>query len=217
MKYRTIDMDAYPRRDHFQYFKALAFPYVGLTVNVDITGLPQSLKARKLPFFLTVCYCVDRAANGVAEFRQRIVHDRIIELDRCRASYTVALPDGTYCYCDLDCDLPLEDYIPFATKAQEEAMARHSIEETEEEALDKFFISTIPWVSFTALTHPAAIPADSNPRITWGKFFSQGDRVLLPVSVQCHHALVDGLHIARFYELLDKEISSIIQGNPEKP
>ena len=211
MKYRTIDMDAYPRKDHFAYFKGLAIPYVGLTVNVDITGLPQVMKAHGLPFFLTICCCVDRAANGVPEFRQRIVHDRIIEFDRCRASYTVALPDGTYCYCDLDCDLPLEDYIRYAAKAQEEAMQRHSIEETEEEALDKLFISTIPWVSFTALTHPAAIPADSNPRITWGKSFTQGDQVLLPVSVQCHHALVDGLHIARFYELLDEEIRGIVR------
>ena len=216
MKYQTIDMDAYPRRSHFAYFKGLAFPHVGLTANVDITGLKEVIKARGLPFFLTICYCVDRAANQIPAFRQRILHDQIIEFDRCRPSYTVALPDETYCYCDLDCELPLDAYVRYAARKQEEAKRHPSIEETEEEALDKFFISTLPWVSFTALTHPVAIPADSNPRITWGKAFVQSEQVLLPVSVQCHHALVDGLHIARFYELLNEQIARIIRGCPEE-
>lgn len=28
----------------------------------------------------------------------------------------------------------------------------------------------------------------------------------MPVSVLCHHALVDGLHIARFYDCLNEEL-----------
>ena len=39
MSYKTIDMPAYPRRAHFDYFRSLAYPYVGTTVNVDITAL----------------------------------------------------------------------------------------------------------------------------------------------------------------------------------
>ena len=73
MSFEYIDMETYKRRAHFGYFCGLAYPYVGLTANVEITGLLAKVKAEKLPFFLTVCYCVSRAANGVAEFRQRIV------------------------------------------------------------------------------------------------------------------------------------------------
>ena len=51
--------------------------------------------------------------------------------------------------------------------------------------------------------------ADSNPRITWGKYFTQGEKVLLPVSVLCHHALVDGAQIARFYQALTKEMACL--------
>lgn len=75
--------------------------------------------------------------------------------------------------------------------------------------LDMIFISTVPWISYTSLIQPVPMPADSNPRITWGKYFRQEGRILLPVSVLCHHALVDGLHIAMFYELLEKEISAV--------
>lgn len=71
MSYRYLEMETYKRKSHFEYFNSLAYPYVGLTVNVDITDLLKKMKTEKLPFFLTVCYCVSKAANGVQEFRQR--------------------------------------------------------------------------------------------------------------------------------------------------
>lgn len=209
MNYKYIDMETYKRKSHFEYFSSLAYPYVGLTVNVDITELLAVIKAKKLPFFLTICYCVSRSANQVTEFRQRILDGQIIEYDFCRTSHTLALSDGTYCYCDLAGNRSFEEYIAYAIKEQEKAKQKGSIEEDQIEALDKIFISSIPWVSYTALINPTPMPADSNPRITWGKYFTQNDRVLLPVSVLCHHALIDGLHIAKFYELLNESISSI--------
>lgn len=206
MDYKYLDMETYKRKNHFEYFNSLAYPYVGLTVNVDITDLLKTIKAKGLPFFLSICYCVSRAANRVPEFRQRILNNQIIEYDDCLTSHTVALSDGTFCYCDLDSNRPFEDYICYAAYEQEKAKQKNSIDENADDALGKIFISTIPWVSYTALINPTPVPADSNPRITWGKYFMQNEKVLLPVSVLCHHALVDGLHISRFYDFLNEEI-----------
>ena len=208
MAYTWLDMETYKRSRHFAYFKGLSYPYVGLTVPVDVTGLLKTIRADRLPFFLTVCYCVGRAANRVPEFRQRIRDDRIVEFDSCLTSHTVALENGTYGYCTLDSDRPFWDFLPYALKEQEKAKRKASIQE-DEEVLDKIFISTLPWLSYIALIQPVPIPAGSNPRITWGKYDTQGGKTLLPVSVLCHHALVDGLHIAKFYEELSQEIESI--------
>ena len=207
MDYKYVDMDAYKRKAHFEYFNSLAYPYVGVTVNVDITELREAVSRKRLPFFLTVCYCVGRAANEVPEFRQRIQEGQIVEFGHCRTSHTVALDDGTYCYCNLESNKPFRDYITYAVREQEKAKEEATIHE--EDNLDMIFISTVPWISYTSLIQPVPMPADSNPRITWGKYFRQEGRVLLPVSVLCHHALVDGLHIAMFYELLEKEISAV--------
>lgn len=209
MNYKYIDMEKYKRKSHFEYFNSLAYPYVGVTVNTDITELLKTVKERKLPFFLTICYSVSQAANQVAEFRQRIIDNRIVEYDYCRTSHTVALDDGTYCYCDLNSNCSFEDYIRYARQEQEIAKEKNSINESEEESLDKIFISTLPWLSYTSLINPTPVPADSNPRITWGKYFMQDNKVLLPVSVLCHHALIDGLHISKFYDLLNEQISTI--------
>ena len=38
MHCRTIDMASYPRRAHFDYFRSLQNPMLGVTVNVDVTA-----------------------------------------------------------------------------------------------------------------------------------------------------------------------------------
>ena len=209
MDYKYVEVDACKRKARFEYFSSLAYPYVGVTVNVDITELLSKIKEKRLPFFLTVCYCVGRAANAVPEFRQRIQDGQIVEYDHCRTSHTVALDDGTYCYCNLESDMGFADYIPYAVREQEKAKEEATIHE--EDNLDMIFISTLPWLSYTSLVQPVPMPADSNPRITWGKYFQQEGKTFLPLSVLCHHALADGLHIARFYEQLDKEISTVAE------
>lgn len=210
MNYKTLDMQTYKRKGHFEYFNSLSYPYVGLTVNVDITKLMQTVTAKKLPFFITFCYCVSQAANGVPEFRQRVLDNKIIEFNSCQSSHTVALDDGTYCYCTLDINMPFSEFLPYAQQKQEAAKQNRALSE-DDDISDKFFISSLPWLSYTALTQPVPIPADTNPRLTWGKYFVQGDQILLPVSVLCHHGLVDGLHIATFYKLLDKHLLAISQ------
>lgn len=211
MNYRQIDMDTYKRRSHFEYFNTLAYPYVGITVNVDITELLAVIKEKKLPFFLTVCYCVSRAANLVPEFRQRIMDGRIVEFDSCKTSHTVALEDETYCYCTLDSGMPFEEYLPYAVQAQEAAKEQKRVEDEADEVDGMIFISTLPWLTYVSFIQPTPIPADSNPRITWGKYFWQDGRALMPVSVLCHHALVDGLHISRFYEHLNEQMREVYE------
>ena len=66
MEYKTIDLASYKRRDHFAYFNTLAYPYVGVTSNVEISGLLEKIKREGLPFFLTVCYWRPTACRSCA-------------------------------------------------------------------------------------------------------------------------------------------------------
>lgn len=197
--YIQLDMAAYPRKEHFAYFLAMGYPYVGTTVNVDITAFYARVKAEGAPFFLSLLYEVAGAANAVPEFRQRILNGQIVEFTCCHTSHTVMRENGAYTYCTLNCSLPRAEFLPYAIEAQERAKAGGNIQESPEESLGLFFVSCLPWLSYTALVQPVPSPADSNPRITWGRYFESGDRLLLPVSVLAHHALVDGKHLGEFY------------------
>jgi len=62
----------------------------------------------------------------------------------------------------------------------------------------------IPWLSITAfsLTRPSE---DSLPLLAYGKVLRDGSSAKLPLSIDFHHALVDGLHVARFVEHIEEE------------
>ena len=207
--YRVIPLQTYPRRAHFHYFRQLAQPYGGLTVAVEITSFLERCQAEGSPFFLSFLYCVSRAANRVPQLRQRIRAGEIVEYDRCPTSHTVALEDGTYCYCTLEDAGPFPDYLARAQAAQARAKAEPSLEDGgEEDTLPLLFISCLPWVSYEGLIQPTPVPADTNPRITWGRWRQEGERTLLPVSLLCNHALVDGIHMGDFYRFLEEELAA---------
>ena len=208
MEYKVIDMETYPRRDQFELFNSYAYPYMGLTVNVDITDFLRKVKEREADFFLSFCWCVYRAANAVPEFKQRIKDGKIVEYPEALMSTTLSMPDGNYCYCDFDCKLPFEEYLPKAREAKRLAIERGKIEEYEDVDAS-LFCSCVPWLNYSALVQPVPQPADSNPRITWGKYFEQNGRILIPLSTLCNHALMDGRHLSLFYAALDKALGEV--------
>ena len=75
-----------------------------------------------------------------------------------------------------------------------------------------YFISTLPWLHYTQLIQPVACGEESNPRITWGKYQANDKgRMMMPLSVLVHHALVDGIHIAKFYEAFNQQMKLICE------
>lgn len=205
-----IDMHASPRRAHFEYFRSMAYPYVGVTVDVDITRLMQQRRSAGYPFFLSLLYHAERAANTIPELRRRIRGDDVLEFPWCPSSHTVAKPDGTYAYCVLQSNVPFDAFLPHAMVAQDACRQSGTIDE-DESALASLFISSVPWMRYSALVQPVPFPADSNPRISWGKFTEECGRITLPVSILCHHALVDGLHISQFYDALNEQLRNPYQ------
>lgn len=203
---KIIDLNTYPRRAHFEYFSSFANPYVGVTVPVDITPLMDFRRETGAPFFLSLLYPAVQAANSVPELRRRIKDGQILEFPRCPSSHTVAKNDGTYAYCVLDYPMPFTDFLPRAIAAQEQCRRSGTIEEDPDAALPCFFVSSAPWLPYTALVQSTPYPADSNVRITWGKYTTENGRIQIPMSILCHHALVDGRHLGMFYDALNEEI-----------
>lgn len=205
---KFIDMNSYPRKTHYEFFKSMAYPYIGICANADATKLIQYAKNRDASTFLACLWAAANAANAVPEIRQRIVNDKIVEFDHCDTSHTVALPDGTFANCRTDCRRSLDDFLAYGIEKQQEALARNTFDIAEDET-DLIFTSCVPWVAFTQVIQPTPIPADSNPRLVFGKYMQENHRILVPLHIQCNHALVDGLHIGRFYQAFDDIVASI--------
>lgn len=207
MKY--IDMETYPRRSHFEFFKSYAYPYVGMTAQMDVTGLVKAAKERGGSTFLACLYAAAQAANSVPELRQRIAGEGIVEYEHCDTGHTVALPDHTFCNCRTDCRRSFDEFLVYGKKRQEEAKTHHGFVNEEEDESGMIFVSCVPWVNFTQCIQPVPIPADSNPRIVFGKFAKEGDKVTMPLHIQANHALLDGYHIGLFYQAFEDWNQSI--------
>ena len=69
---------------------------------------------------------------------------------------------------------------------------------------DWIYLTCVPWLSFTGLTHPTNGRDDCIPRIAWGKVERHGETWRMPVAIQVHHALVDGRHIGQFFAALEE-------------
>ncbi len=71
-----------------------------------------------------------------------------------------------------------------------------------------FDVSCLPWVRYRSFDmHIFDSGTYLAPVVTWGKYEREGDRTILPVSLNIHHAVADGFHLSRFFlelqELLD--------------
>ncbi|MGN1344941.1 MAG: CatA-like O-acetyltransferase [Traorella sp.] len=210
MSFKEIDLEHYPRREHFEYFSSLQYPYVGITNNVDVSELVHFCKEHQYSFYLVFMHAVALAADEIDELRQRIHNQKIIEYSECPTSHIELLDNGTYCYCTLYHHMELDEYVSYAENARKQCRLKGSIEE-DSNSESMYFISTLPWLHYSSLIQPVAGGEESNPRITWGKY--QKDyygREQLPVTILVHHALVDGIHIAHFYENLEKHLQMIV-------
>ena len=207
MSYQIIDMTNDPRSGQFAYFRQMLFPFAGVTAEVDITDFAARRQGR--PFFLSLLYAVTRAANAVPQLRRRILPDgSVAEYDWCPPSYTAMKPDGVYVYCTVEGDMPYGTFIAEGQRRQREVLERGTLTE-DGDVRSFFFVSSVPWVHYSQLQHPAESPDDSNPRISWGKYVTVNGRTTLPVSLFVNHALADGLHISRFFLNLEKELADM--------
>jgi chloramphenicol O-acetyltransferase type A len=119
------------------------------------------------------------------------------------------MPDETFCNCRTDCRKSLEEFLVYGKQRQEEAMMHHGFNMTQEDETNLIFASCVPWVAFTQVIQPTPIPADCNPRIVFGKYIKEGDKVLMPLHIQCNHALVDGRHVGKFFAAFEELANSV--------
>jgi len=165
-----------------------------------VTGIKRRCEASGESFFIAMSYAVSRAVNAVAELRHRFINGKLVEFDRVDPGYTVAREGDLFSFCDSVYDNDFRHYRDQAMANMAAVKLAPDLSVTEKHHM--FFITSIPWFSFTAFTHPYDPIYGYIPVITLGKLTERADGVVMPVAIQVHHGVVDGLHVGRFYSAL---------------
>ena len=196
---RHIDLETWPRREQFKVFSTWDFPHFSMCANVDLTTFYPVVKQRGFSFNVAIVYVLARAANAIPEFRYRIRAGEVVEHEIVHPSSTILVDEDLFSFCDFEY---IQNFPDFAARAAEKiaAVQERPWLKDDPERDNRIYMTAIPWVSFTNFMHPLHLsPADSVPRFAWGKFFEEGEFLKMPLSVQGHHALMDGVHVGKYY------------------
>jgi chloramphenicol O-acetyltransferase type A len=198
-----LDTEAWSRRHLFRLFKDYDDPYFNVCADVDATALLAFARERGLSFFVTYHFLSTKTANEVEPFRYRLRGERVLVHERVHAGAIVLLPDDSFTFVYFDFE---EDFGAFHESARaivERARAAPPQLDARAGQDDLVYHSVIPWVSFTSISHARDSRQRSGiPKVAFGKCRDVGGRALMPVSVEAHHALLDGLHVGRYFERL---------------
>ena len=199
---RRLDIESWKRRRHFEFFRRFDNPFFNICADVDVTGLLARCRGdRDLSFFAAALYGSQQAVNEIEEFRYRLDGEGVQIFDTVDCGTTVLMPNDTFAFAYFGWD-PRFDRFVAAVAAEIERVRRGPPSLDPSGERENFIRYTvIPWVSFTSFSHASRRdPTDSVPRIVFGRYRESGGRQMMPVSVEVHHALIDGLHVGRYFE-----------------
>ncbi|MFT5209946.1 MAG: chloramphenicol O-acetyltransferase type A [Flavobacterium sp.] len=201
---KILDLETWPRRKQYEFFRKMDYPHINVCFPFDITNLKGYCRKNNLSITHSILYISARTANSIKEFRLRIRGEEVVEHECISPSYTVLRADESFSFCTVEYTSDAKLLMARAEEEQQKVYAEMVLED--EPGRDDFlFISVLPWISFTNTTHPINMhPVDSVPRLVWGKFYADPadkQRTLLPYSIQAHHALADGVHFGKFAEI----------------
>jgi chloramphenicol O-acetyltransferase type A len=200
---RYLDTEAWSRRHLFRLFKAYDDPSFNVCADVDATRLLDFTRSRRLSLFVTYHYLSMKTANELEPFRYRLRGGRVLVHERVDAGAVLLLEDESFTFVYFDFTDDFWEFHASAKAIVDGARAEPPPLDAREERDDLIYHSVIPWVSFTSISHARDSRRQTGiPKISFGKYREAGGRMLMPVSVEVHHALMDGLHVGRYFERL---------------
>ena len=198
MNFTPIDLQTWPRGQMFYYFSQMAPAGYSMTVQVDVTALRKTLKEAGRKFFPAYLWLVTKNLNRQTEFK-------VAEKDGVLGFYDSLTPlyasfhenDHTF---SLMWTEYTDDFLQFHQaylENQAQFGQNHVVlcQPQTPPPANAYTVSCVPWVSFTHFAvHSYENKPYYFPSVEAGKFFEEAGRILMPLSITCHHATTYGYH-----------------------
>ncbi len=205
--YKIIDEKNWARKIHCAIFRKYIEPNFCVTFEVDVTNFYKKIRAQNLSFTLSMVYAVCKCGNEVENFRYRFLDGEIVLFDKIDTAFTLL---------DTETELFKVVNVPFVENLQEYVELAKKISDAQQEYFtaplgnDIFQCSPLPFLTYTHISHTISGKKDNaTPLFDWGKFREVGGKLLMPLSVQVHHSFVDGLHVGKFANRLQKFLDEL--------
>jgi chloramphenicol O-acetyltransferase type A len=197
-----LDITTWPRRDAFEYFRGFDKPYFNVCTRLDVAPLRAAVAQGGVgSLWLAYHYIALRLANRVEPFRYRLEQGRVRIHPQVDGSTTVLREDSSFGFADLDLGADFAGFSAAADAAIATVRAGRAPFEPKPDDSARIHFTTLPWIHFTSFSHARNWGReDSIPKLAFGRIEVDGERAWMPLSVEVHHALMDGLHVGQFIQ-----------------
>ena len=194
----------------FELWMKSPMPMVTLTKTFDVTQLRKMSRRRGLKFNMLLCWCIGKAASKIDEFYMLPQNGKLYRYDRMAINMIVEMivenVKGGLSFCDVAVTDDLEQF-----NANYQRLTK-TISETCQDILDDEAVivgtSAVTGTELDSIVNQYS-GIYTNPFLAWGRYRKGWLKTTLPISLQFHHAQMDGSHAARFLEELQKTINTV--------
>lgn len=210
--FTPIDLQSWKRGQMFYYFSKMAPTGYSLTVNIDVTKMKAALKEASLKFFPAYIWLVTKTLNLQQEFR-------IAEKDGQIGYYDFLTPlyasfhedDKTFSLMWTEYNDSFEIFYNAYIDNQRRYGDNHGVLAQHDRVPppNAYTVSSVPWISFDHFAvHTYENKSYFFPSVEAGGFSELNGRIMMPLSITCHHAAADGYHVNCFLKTLRSEADS---------
>lgn len=204
---KEIDPKTTKRARDFHLWIKSPMPMVTLTKTFDVTNLRRVSRKRGIKFNVLMCWCVGKAASDIHEFYMLPVGEKLMLYDNLAINIVVNTADGGITNCD----------VPFSEDIRQFEKDYMTITKKVYESGEWFSMGDDYAIVGTSAVTNCEIDSFvnqysgiwNNPFLMWAKYRKHLFQTTLPISMQFHHAQMDGGDAANFLNALQKEINKM--------
>jgi chloramphenicol O-acetyltransferase type A len=197
-----VDPANWARKPYYDFFSTYDNPFFGIVSELDVTQTYQYIRDNGIKFFPATLFLSSLVANSILNFRYRVVDQEIHLFDEIHTAATLARKDGSFGFSWISFTQQFDVFLRAYNAELSEVQNSIGIRANEDAyRADGIHYSSLPWIRFTGLSHARSFKTqDTVPKISFGKMEQVGRKRTLPISIEVHHGMMDGLHVAQFTE-----------------
>lgn len=214
MKFTPYDLNTWKRGQMFYYFSKMAPTGWSVTVKTDITQFKKVLDEKGIKFFPAYLWLVTKNLSAQPEFTTAYSDGKLGYYDTLTPLYASFHDDDkTFSLMWTEFSESFDDFLNSYLENQRKYSDNKGVLcQPGTPPLNAYTVSCVPWISFEHFAvHSYENKPYFFPSVEAGKFYEENGKILMPVSVTCHHATTDGYHVSKFLEMLHNDMDNFTQ------
>jgi len=205
-----VNYKEWDRREIFETFRNSS---MYITENIDITDFITCIKKHGIRFYPAMIHCIAKVINHCPDFRYALDKDNNIGIwDVLHPNYTLPRKDAPHLFT-MSVTEYRENFDEFYTAfikdyANAEICGRLSYNVADYDNI--MGVTALPGLHFSSFSFGSEIKPDFTPFTILGKYEDRQGRIILPVCGEFAHAVNDGYHITRFFDMLKDNVNEFV-------